>query len=489
MYDKHTNAFLEMYGIPYLLAEYVDRENIAQLDRSMIYTAVDVDTTEAMRAIIDISIDDIGKRPSDGRPNVIGNRRKQHDVVESVRRMFRNAEKSLPVIRGGLIARVNYRIENGRTGQTIRSVYEDIRIPERQYFIDTCPQEDDHAIVTNFTTTQVSTINQFTHGRDPMTLRITSVQLCYEVMKANNLSPRGRIDKPYQRMEDLAPKPYYETYGAYEYHKAMQNEQYLGEPYYDCPRPINPHKWFAYNCLYHFDNNGRDIILHMDDIYNKQAKTTLIECGRLMVNRAFLINPGERLIFKLCIWKNDLAIFNNTQPIAAALDCPCPPCPPFVPAYDYNVGAEDINEPVLTPPASQVVPKDAIDEVQDIEIEHLNDKLDATIRMFMDAIHYPYYPYYPYPPYPPYPPKPPKPPVPPVPPHPGPKDKIRMLLEMIRKMQGEINEIEDDCPDIIPITEDEINDILDNIDDTTVDEGKLNEIQEILDSINDEITP
>ena len=128
--DTHTNTFLEMHGIPYLLAEYCDRSSITQLDRSMIYTAVDIDTTEAMRAIIDISIDDIGKRPSDGNPNLIGNRTKQMDVINSVSRIFRHAEKSLPVIRSGLIVRVNYRIENGRTGQVMRSVYEDLRIPQ-----------------------------------------------------------------------------------------------------------------------------------------------------------------------------------------------------------------------------------------------------------------------------------------------------------------------------------------------------------------------
>ena len=521
--DKHVNAFLEMHGIPYLLAEYCDRENIRQVDRSMIYTAVDVDTTEAMRAIIDISIDDIGKRASDGRPNVISNRKMQEDVIRSIRHIFRNAEKSLPVIRGGLIARVNYRIENGRTGQVMRSVYEDFRLPERQYFIDNSARDNinETAVITNFSSTQVSTINQFTHGMDPMTLRITSVQLCYEVMKANNLQPRGRIDKPYQRMEDLCPRTYEETYGVYEYHKDKQNRQYLGEPMYGCGLDrIYPYDWFGYNRLYHFDNDCRDIILHMDDIYDKHAKTTLIECGRLMVNRAFIINPGERLIFKLCIWKNDLALFNNTVPIAEALDYH--PHRPFCPATPYDPYVEMTPpEPIMPTVEHSMAPKDAIDEVQDIEIQHLNDKIDALIKSMMDLrpcpqppcpYPYPPYPYPPRPPYPypptppaphpepPVPPTPPEPPTPPTPeppypptppfppppapiPHPSYKDKIKLILDMIRTMQMEIRILQEEEagePTIIPITEEQIQEILDNIDDNS----DLSFLDEFIDGID-----
>lgn len=54
-------------------------------------------------------------------------------------------------------------------------------------------------------------------------------------------------------------------------------------------------------------------------------------------------------------------------------------------------------------------------------------------------------------------------------------------------MQGEINEIDDNCPDIVPLTEEEINNILDNIDDTNIDQSQLDQVQQILDSISDEI--
>ena len=444
--NRHTNAFLEMHGIPYLLGEYCDRDSIEQIDRSMIYTDVKIDTSDDRRAVIDISIDDIGKRASDGMPNLIDNHRKQMDIVKAIRHIFHHCEKSLPVIKSGIIARINYRIENGRTGETLRSVYEDIKIPERSYFVSVTPKDvNRNSIVTNFASTQVSSINQFTHGRDKMTLKITSVQLCYEVLNDNRLVPRGRIDKPLQRMEDLSPRSYYETYGVYEYIKAMQNRQYLGEPMYDGCEKIYPYDWFAYNRLYHFDHGGADIVLHMDDIYNHTAKTTLIECGRLNVNRAFIVNPGERLVFKLSIWKNDLALFDNTMPVAEALDAHWHP-------YQMVEHTTPDEGPIEEPVEHHVAPKDGIDEVQDVEIMHLNDKIDGLIKQIMDMGWRP---------------KPGPGPTPP-PPVPGRKDKIKQMLEMIKKMQEEIRKIEEhecDCPDITPITDEEIKDILDDIDD------------------------
>ena len=477
----HTNAFLEMHGIPYLLGEYCDRDHIEQIDRSMIYTDVHIDTSDERRAVIDISIDDIGRRASDGMPNLIDNHRKQMDIVKGVRHIYHRCAKSLPVIRSGVIARVNYRMENGRTGEILRSVYEDIKIPERSYFVSVTPKDvNRNAIVTNFASTQVSSINQFTHGRDPITLRITSVQLCYEVLNDYRLVPRGRIDKPLQRMEDLGPHSYYETYGVYEYIKAMQNRQYVGEPMYDMPGDrVYPPDWFAYNQLYHFEHHGSDIILHMDDIYNHMAKTTLIECGRLTINRTFTVNPGERLVFKLSIWKNDLALFDDTRPIAEALESHWNPYP----HVDHDVPYEGpFDDPVYP------YPKDGMDEVQNIEIMRLNEKIDALIKQLIDMG---ITPYPPVPgPRPPHPPAPGPGPCPPPPvPDPGKKKIIEKILKTIKEMQEEIKKIEEqqcDCPEIEPITDEEIEDILDSIDDDPI--GTTTETSGIdLSSIDDSV--
>lgn len=461
MYDRHTNAFLEMHGIPYLLAEYVDRERFEQVDRSMIYSAINIDTTDPARAVIDISMDDIGKRASDGLPNVLDNDTKQKDVLDAVHRLFRGTNQAIPVIKRGLVARVNYQIENGRTGQVLRSIYEDIRIPERQYFISITPNDIEHnSIITNFTTTQVSTINQFTHGTDPMTLRVTSVQLCYEVMKSNDLRPRGRKDRPYQRMEDLAPMEYRERYGIYEYHKHTQNTQFLGESLLDHPSNIYPYEWFGYNRLYHFSNDYKDMILHMEDIYNHYAKTTLIECGKLIVNRAFIVNPGERLVFKMSIWKNDLAIFNDTSSVARALDYQYSPWDD--PRRDWTHG-------------DSFCPKSAVDEFQNDEIAHINHNIHHLYHMIEDIKRgiYPPWPPYPWPPTPEPDPEPkpdPHPCPPPFPPgpHPPRKDMIRKILQTIRTMQEDIKKLQqssEGIPVITPITDEEIDEILDGIDD------------------------
>lgn len=488
MHDRHTNAFAMLNGIPYLMGEYVDREMIRNVDRSMIYTDVNVDTTEALRAIVDISIDDIGKRASDGRPNVIGNFRKQEDVVNAIRNIYRCAPKSLPVLRSGLVVRVNYQIENQRTGQVMRSIYEDIRIPQREYYLcQNMMDVDDIAYVTNFNSTQVSTINQFTHGIDPMVLRITSAQLCYELIKPNNLIPR-RIDRPLQRMEDLTcPRRYEDTYRVYEYHKDMQNHQFLGEPLYGEPdEVIHPREWFAYNRLYHFDNDCSDIILHLDDIYDRHTDTILIQCGSLAINRAFVIQPGHRIIFKMSVWKNDVALFSDTRPVADALDYypepPAPPAPPEPRPVPVPYPWYPPYYPPYYPEPHHHHHKGVIDYEQTEHINELSERVNELIQAIkslkpdtdidpVDPMPEPHpHPH-------------------PFPPHPG-KDKLRKIL---KKMQDEIRELQEhecDCPEMIPLTDEEIQEILDEIpDDEDINIDELSEqnpaIARILNSLDD----
>jgi hypothetical protein len=71
--------------------------------------------------------------------------------------------------------------------------------------------------------------------------------------------------------------------------------------------------WVGFNRYYHFTNHGCDMILHQDEITDPRAKIVLIPCGLVAVNRAFIINPGHRLIFKFNIWKNDVTVFNDTS--------------------------------------------------------------------------------------------------------------------------------------------------------------------------------
>ena len=82
--NGHVNAFIDLNGIPYLLAEYLDRNNFQQIDRSQIKSEIIVDQSESMRAVIDVSIDDIGKRASDGYPAIIGNTTKHTNLLKMI---------------------------------------------------------------------------------------------------------------------------------------------------------------------------------------------------------------------------------------------------------------------------------------------------------------------------------------------------------------------------------------------------------------------
>ena len=117
MPPAHTNAFIDLNGIPYLLGEYLDRRNFLQMDRSLIRSEVSVDVNEAMRAIVNISVDQIGKR-SDGLPEVTGNTTKLKQLIQMIHDNNPRLDHQFDVIRPGLVVRVNYQLENQRTGSS-----------------------------------------------------------------------------------------------------------------------------------------------------------------------------------------------------------------------------------------------------------------------------------------------------------------------------------------------------------------------------------
>ena len=323
--DKHVNAFIDLNGIPYLLAEYLDRNSFQQVDRSYIKSEVNVDQHDAMRAVVDISIDDIGKRASDGLPAIVGNNSKQRKLLKLLSINRNNLDGQLGTLKRGIVVRVNYQLENYRTRQVIRSMTEDFRINDRNYFLDINPRNvDDNAIITNFCNTMVSTINEFTHGRDPMMMRVTSVQLFYEMVQHNHRMPRLK--------QSWTGDPHYPVdYGVdgtyYYHHKKMQNHHHMpgcddygyGNEHVSM---ISPNKWTSFNRFYHFDNSCSDIVLHFQEVYDNMTKIALLPCGTVHVNRTFMINPGHRIIFKFCIWKNDLTVVTDTTQIAQYLRVP-----------------------------------------------------------------------------------------------------------------------------------------------------------------------
>lgn len=316
----HTNAFIDLNGMPFLLAEYLDRRNYQQLDRSMIYNEINVDSHETMRAIVNINIDDIGKR-TDGLPNIIGNNTKQHNLIHMIIDNYLKLDHHLPVIKPGIALCINFQLENNRTGQIIRGGQEKIFIKDPIYFLDINSREiNDNAIVCNFSQSCVSSLSEFTHGRDAMIFRITSIQMFYQVISPEPVRPLPESLAPYPTRVN---PPIPERESMYEYHSRMQSRQYIGDYSDERCEAIMPPHWTMMNRLYHFEHSGRDVVLHFEELMHPRNDVIDIPCGRIDVNRTFFINPGHRIIWKISIWKNDVTSVNDTTEIAAALRAPC----------------------------------------------------------------------------------------------------------------------------------------------------------------------
>lgn len=305
--DEHVNGFIDINGFPYLMAEYFDRRTFRQIDRSMIQSYVNTDQTEEMRAIIDISINDIIKK-ADGTISTLGNGTKQINLLQMIERNFQKLQNKLPVIKPGIIVRISYRLENNTTGEVIRSSVEDFRISKAQYYVDINSKNiNDNAIINHFMGSQISTMNFFTSGRDPMILRIMNVDYFYEVL-VNGIATEDKEIPMFGNDIDI-----------YEYHKLMKDKYHIPSYNIATTETIIPPQWIMFNKFYHFDNAGKDIILHGDEINSPNTKTGLIPVGSIIVNRAIVINPAHRIIFKFNIWRNDFTMFNDTTPVAEAL--------------------------------------------------------------------------------------------------------------------------------------------------------------------------
>lgn len=315
----HVNTFARLNGRPYVIAEYLNRESITSLDRSMIQSHVHVDPTDPMRTVVDISIDDIGRRASTGQPNLIGNTSQHRSLLREVRRSAIQMRNRLDVLRRGIVLRVHYRLENERTKDNIRSTMEELHIANRNMFMDINPRDlSDNALVANFTDSIVSQLGSFTHGTDRMMIRITHIDMFYVMLNREGPpSPGTRGILPHNH------RPH--EHDRLDHHRRHQSVINLTGPcncddMFAQDALIRPPSWMMVNRFYRFDNLGKDIILHFQEINDRRNRTTMIPCGRVFVNRSWVINPGARIIFKISVWKNDVVAVHNTQGVARALD-------------------------------------------------------------------------------------------------------------------------------------------------------------------------
>lgn len=320
--SMRNKLFLDLNGVPYVIGEYFNNQNLSTIDRTLITNGISIDNTEAYRAVVRINIDDIGRRASDNLPATMGNRTKQKALLTMIHNNAPRLNQVLDTVRPGLIVRVNYRIEDLKTTHIIRAASEDLRIPNKSYFVDINDDLNDNALIVNFTDSIVSTLTHFTHGTDRMLIRITSVELFYQVMRRKspsaNASSNWNIAYEYS-MQDPRFNPYY-------HHQFYQPRQDI---YGNRIETFLPSSWWAFNHFYHFDNMGSDLILHKQEIEDNHNESYLVAAGTVTVNRAFEINPGHRIVFHISVWKNDLTVVTDTTKIAKALntsmlDCPKP---------------------------------------------------------------------------------------------------------------------------------------------------------------------
>lgn len=489
--DQHTNGFINLNGVPYLLDEYIEQNNFQQIDRANVKSDVTIDTTEDRTAIVDISIDDIGET-SDGSLNIIGNYTKQQNLIEMIKNGIYRLEHHLPVLKKGIIVRVNYQLENQRTGQILKSLQEEINIAQRNYFVEISAKDlNDTAVIANFADSAVSTIAEYTHGTDPIQLRITSIQLYYECVRPPKFKPfPGR--PPLYRIppEAFVRDGLHDEQEMYYYHKGLQNRQYMGEKL-ERPWDVIPQQWYDFNRFYHFETDGKDIILHDNEINADRTRILRIPCGYITVNRTFVVYPGQRIVFRFSIWKNDLCVVTDTTSIAEALGVNTTPYYPPTPSKDNDSDSSkdsslnNTKYPSYMPdypydPFYLMMLMNQYNQLQnmtrhaDTEQNEIINKLSNEVKelskivkeQHTDAnvpdidnkelptdLHKP---------------------VPPIPPPPTRDKTIKVLIEMLKSLQNQLNDVKTETGEGTPLTAEQIQELLDALEKDYDDDGKYN---------------
>ena len=292
---QKVNAFVLVGSKPYLLGYYLNNYRYTALDPSVLSNGIAIDTSVDGQALITINIDQT-KKAGDGTPLLTGNAEKREELEQAV--MARRevlAHQRFPVIKKGLVVRINYRLENQRTGVPIKSVTEDFKVYDSGFnFFSEGVNAADPALVVNFSDSVIASVNQFTHGVDPVVLRVNTVHLYYEAITPNVPKP-----KPPRGVSLM-------TFG----YPVLQ-------PPCDCKHLEDP-RFKTINNLYRFGSDNSDIFLNQSEI-DLCKRVELIECGAFYLNKAFVVSPVQRILFKVSVWKDDLVVVADTYRIANIL--------------------------------------------------------------------------------------------------------------------------------------------------------------------------
>lgn len=293
---RKVNGFISVKSKPYLLGYYLNNYQYIPLDTAVLSNGVAIDTSVDGQALIEINIDQT-RKAGDGTPLLVGNSEKKEELEAQVMN-YREfiAHNRFSVIRKGLVVRINYRLENQRTGVPIKTVTEDFKIFDSGFYSYSAGvNAADPAVVVNFSDSIIASVNQFTHGVDPIVIRINSVHLYYEVLSPLFEAPRRR---------DVSLM----TFG----YPLLQPPCGCRSNHIDDPR------FRGFNNLYRFGTDNNDIFLNQTEI-DTSKRVELLECGAFYLNKSFVVVPTQRILFKVSVWKNDLTVVSNTYRIANIL--------------------------------------------------------------------------------------------------------------------------------------------------------------------------
>ena len=316
-------TFLDLNGVPYIHGEYLDRSQIRQIDRSMVRSEVTIQQDNQSRVVVDCSINDIGLRGSDGMPDVVGNLSKQRNLMKLIQANYERLDHTLDVIRGGITLTVEYRLEDATTGFVISTFQNAFTIPNREYYLDINPHDvNDNAIISHFADTMVSAVNEFAHGHRRIMMRITGINMSYCMLTRD---PKNWVGPNAVLRPSVQPLPTcYGTEFDYYYHDQMQANHMMDVHGCGChpSDPSRPPSWMNFNRFYHFDDNGKILVLHHDEIHDPSCKTMRVPCGRVTMNRLVEVRPGTRVVFRFSVWKNDITVMNDVSAVAKSLQAP-----------------------------------------------------------------------------------------------------------------------------------------------------------------------
>lgn len=321
-----SNCFVNADGWPYLSGEYINRDMLQSIDRSLIQNQLVIDNNNPYHSVVDIVVDNVGECP-------VGNQTQYEKLLQAIAQNVHRLAGQLDVVRRNLKAKVYYQVESERSGRLLKNAHITVNLDQKDHYLNINTDNiQDSAIISNSYGNSMATIATRVTGSDRMVVRLTSLQLFY-------VRPDRPVMNPYDDSRRMAPHMdpcHFHNHpegcnADLAYAKVHQPKYSFGPGEACCPPSDFIPNWKYYTKYYHYENNAEMMVLHENDIYDPYVTAYEIPCGRISLNRAFIVNTSMKMLVKVSLWKNDVVMVDNTKRIADILgvvpgDRPLPPC-------------------------------------------------------------------------------------------------------------------------------------------------------------------